>query len=108
MEDVLAAQAHLVHQLAIIHARRPRIIIHNRVEDLAQDHDLLARDVELLKRLAADDLRLAVGVGVGGVPGVDAGVVGGLDDLEGVLLAKGPGGGLPGWGSEGHAAEDDL
>ena len=108
MEDVLPAQPHLIHQRPVIHARRPRLVVHDGVEDLGEDDDLLPRDLVPPQELADDLLGLAVRVRVGRVPGVDARVVGGLEQADARLGVERPGTALPGRGAEDHAAEDDL
>ena len=108
MEHVLATQAHLIDQRPIVDARQSRVILRDRAEDLGQDDHLLARDVVLLQRLADDDLRFAVRIGVRRVPGVDAGVVGGLEQLYAVVLVQDPRRALPLGRPEQTATEDDL
>lgn len=66
-EYVLAAQPHLVDEGPVIDPGRPRVVVHNGVEDLCQDDNLASGDIELLERLADDNLRLAVRVHVRGV-----------------------------------------
>lgn len=51
---------------------------------LGENNDLFARDVVLLNGLADNLLGHAVGVDVGRVPGVDATIVGGLEEREGL------------------------
>lgn len=51
--------------------------------DLGGQHDVVAAAIE---RLADDLLGLAGGVDVGGVDEVDAGVEGGVDDADGVVV----------------------
>ncbi len=56
--------------------------------NLRRDDDVLARHLEVLQRLAGDDLRLAVGVDVGGIDEIDARIERTADELVGVRLLK--------------------
>lgn len=67
LKDMLAAQAHLVHQGAVVDRRRPRVIIHDRIEYLCHDDHFASWDVELLHCFAKYDLRFTIRVCVGGV-----------------------------------------
>lgn len=67
VEDVLPAETHLVDQRTVVNAWRPRVVVHDRVEDLGHDDDLAARDVELLEGLANDGFRFSIRVHVCGV-----------------------------------------
>jgi hypothetical protein len=57
-------------------------------EGLGGNDDVFTGDVEVLERLAEHGLGLAVGVDVGGVDEVDAGVDGGLDEVIDLLLVR--------------------
>lgn len=68
IEDMLARQTNLVHELAVVcrhrrNAERRVILIDSKVA-LGQQHDLGARDVVLLQRLSDDALACAVRVDV--------------------------------------------
>lgn len=95
MENVFSAEAHLIDKWAIVDARRSCTIVHNWVEDLREYYNLLAGDVELLQRFANNDLGLSVGVCIGGVPSVDAIIVGSLEELQAIFLVQNPRRALP-------------
>ena len=59
-------------------------------EALCQDDYLLPGNLVLLDGLADDDLGFSIGVHVGRVPGVQAPVVGGLEQRESLVLADDP------------------
>src|SRR4029077_20148950 len=59
-----------------------------RVEDLGRDDDVLARYLQVAERLAGDLFGAAVGVDVGGVDEVDAGIERAADDALRFLLLK--------------------
>ena len=82
VDDVLARETKAVHKLAVVGgAERGRVVISHGEEDLGHDDDAFARNVVLLERLADDLLRLAVAVDIRRVPGVDAVLVGVVDQL---------------------------
>ena len=82
VDDVLARETKAVHKLAVVGgAERRRVVIAHGEEDLGHDDDAFARNVVLLERLADDLLRLAVAVDICRVPGVDAALVGVVDQL---------------------------
>jgi len=58
---------------------------------LGHDDHLVARNVILLDGFADNDFRGAVGVGVGGIPRVEAGIVGGFEKGEGFGFGDSPG-----------------
>ena len=77
-------------------------------EDLGGDDDFVAGDVEVFEGLAEGLFALALGVDVGGVEEVDAGVDGGLDELVGSGLVDGADGSEEaGAAVEGHGAETE-
>lgn len=86
LEDVLSVQAHLVDLLSIIHALLHGLHTCSDIidieEDLCHNDDLGSRDVVFFKKRADDTFRLAVGVGVRDVKGVDSLIVGVLHDRE--------------------------
>ena len=57
-------------------------------EDLGRDDDALARHLQVLQRLADDLFGAAVGVDVGGVDEVDAGIERAADDALGFVLLQ--------------------
>ena len=71
---------------------------------LAQDDDLVPRDLVLLDRFADDLLADAVAVYIGCVPGVEATVVSCFQQGKCFLFVDDPG--LPCWVAETHGAED--
>ena len=70
----------------------------------------MAGDAEVFEGLAEDDFGLAVGVDVGGVDEVDAGVDGGFEELIGAGLVDAIDGFPDAFvgGREGHGAEADF
>ena len=110
VHDVLPRQPDLIHLHIVVppltgRIDRPSCRI-DVMEDLGHDDDLAARDAVLSEEGAEDLLGAAVGIRVGDVEGVDAGVVGVLEDGEGLFLVQDPG--LPVLVAVGHAADDDL
>lgn len=95
MENVLSAEAHLIDERAIVYARGSCTVVHDRIEDLGENDNLLAGDIELLQRFANYDLGLSVGVCIGGVPSVDAIIVGSLEKLQTIFLVQNPRRALP-------------
>ena len=53
--------------------------------ELGHDDDFVARDVVLLQGLADNHFGLAVGIHVGGIPGVQSHIVGGLEERQGLF-----------------------
>lgn len=51
---------------------------------LGQDNQLVSRDIVFLNRLADDDLRGAITVNIRCVPGIEASIVGGFEEGEGL------------------------
>ena len=74
-------------------------VLAHRHEELGREHDVVA---PVLQRLPDDLLRLTGGVHVGGVDEVDAGVEGGVDDADRVVVI------LVAPGAEHHRAEAEL
>jgi len=81
----------------------PRLLTHIP-KALAQDDDLVPRDLVLLDRLANDLLAHTVAVHIRGIPSVEAAVVSGFKQREGLFFVDDPG--LPLGGPEAHGAED--
>jgi hypothetical protein len=71
---------------------------------LAQDDDLVPRDLVLLDRFADDLLADAVAVYIGCVPGVEATVVSCFEERQRFLFVDDPR--LPCWVAEAHGTED--
>ena len=71
---------------------------------LAQDDDLIPRDVILLDRLADDLLADTITVHVRGVPGVEATIVSCFEKWQCFFFVDNPR--LPRWVAEAHGAED--
>lgn len=64
---MLAAEAHLVDKRAIVDRGRPRVVFHNRIEDLRHDDHSASGDVVLLQSLSQDCFRFTVGICVCGI-----------------------------------------
>jgi hypothetical protein len=71
---------------------------------LAQDDDLVPRDLVLLDRFADDLLADAVAVHIGCVPGVEATIVRCFEERQCFLFIDDPR--LPCWVAEAHGTED--
>ena len=75
----LQAAGDLVHDVAARQADRVRSGA-DATAHLGGDDDVFARDIEIAQRLADNPLRLAIGIDVGRVDEIDAGLQGALDD----------------------------
>ena len=106
IEDVLPAQPDLIDHRPVVRAHRRdvdfAVLLGDAEETLAQDDELLARDVVLLDGLADELFAAAVGVDVGRVPGVDADVVGVFEEGERLGFVEDPG--LPVGGAVAHCS----
>src|SRR5258708_793479 len=93
MVGLQAAQASLnaVHDVA---AGSPDVIAPraDAAVDLGRDHDMLARDFEVLQRLSEDLFALTLRVNICGIEEIDPALDRCLDQLIGSRLANGPDG----------------
>jgi hypothetical protein len=77
-------------------------------EGLGGEDDVFADDAEVLEGGPEDGLGEALGVNIGGIDEVDAGVEGGPDEGVGGGLILGADGGPEAFAAEGHRAETDV
>ena len=110
IENGPTAQTAVIH---IVFALRNLLPIHDTPDvrrlahvtvAFAEDDELVPGNVELLDRLADDLFAYAVAVDVGGVPGVEAAVVGCFEKLESFVFFDDPG--LPFLVAKAHSTED--
>jgi hypothetical protein len=97
IKNMLPTQAHPIRHEPIVlctrrnHRHSTRIrLIRNSIKALRHDHHAVPRDVVLLQGLANDLLGAAVRVDVRRVPGVDAGLVGVLEEGQGAVFVEDP------------------
>ncbi|MDT4867197.1 hypothetical protein FQZ97_1020930 [compost metagenome] len=82
------ARLHAVHDVVARGAGRVHALAAGFAQHLGRDHHAVARHLQVLQRLTGDGFGEAVGVHVGGVDEVDAGIERAADEAFGLALLQ--------------------